>query len=77
MPIFAGAPAPASDMTFLAYIGLGGALTAIGAFLALLAAIALAVLGFVWYPLQRLLRWLRARKADPQAAKTGESAPSN
>lgn len=51
----------------LAYIGPGGALSAIGSLLALLAAAALALLGFVWYPLKRLLRRRRdaAAKAGP------------
>ncbi|HEX5050318.1 MAG TPA: hypothetical protein VFZ65_00970 [Planctomycetota bacterium] len=49
--------------TMLAYIGPGGALTAIGSFLSLLAAVVLALFGFVWYPIKRLLRSLRSRKA--------------
>ena len=40
----------------LAYLGPGGALSAVGSFLALLGAILLAVIGFVWYPVKRLLR---------------------
>lgn len=45
----------------LCYVGPGGVLSAIGAFLALLAAAVFAVVGFVWYPLKRLLRAWRGR----------------
>ena len=44
-------PSPA-----VAYLGPGGGLTAIGSLLALLAAVAFAICGFVWYPLKRLMR---------------------
>ena len=40
----------------LAYVGPGAGLTAIGTVLALLGAVGLALVGFVWYPLKRLLR---------------------
>jgi hypothetical protein len=39
-----------------AYVGPGAGLTAIGAAVAVLATLFLAVVGFVWYPLKRLLR---------------------
>ena len=48
----------------LSYIGPGGALSAIGSFLALLAAVFLALLGFVWYPIKRMLRARKLAKAD-------------
>jgi hypothetical protein len=58
----------------LCYIGPGGALSAIGAFLALLAAVVFAVVGFVWYPLRRLFRALRGRSpeanVEPQPRST-------
>lgn len=44
-----------------AYIGPGGGIAAIGAFLAILAGILVAIVGFIWYPFKRLLR--RRRKA--------------
>jgi hypothetical protein len=56
----------------LAYIGPGGALSAIGAALALLAAVGLALVGFVWYPLKRLLA--RRKAAAPPAA--ADNAPA-
>jgi hypothetical protein len=39
-----------------AYVGPGAGLTAIGTVLALIAAVFLAIVGFVWYPVKRLLR---------------------
>lgn len=43
-----------------AYIGPGAGLSAIGALLALVVGIGAAVLGFVWYPIKRVLRKVRA-----------------
>ena len=42
--------------TAMAYIGPGAGLSAIGAFIALVAGIILAIFGFLWYPIKRLLR---------------------
>ena len=39
-----------------AYIGPGAGLSAIGSLLALIGAVLLAIVGFVWYPVRRLLR---------------------
>jgi hypothetical protein len=39
-----------------AYVGPGAGLTAIGAILAVIATLFFAVVGFVWYPVKRLLR---------------------
>lgn len=50
-----------------AYIGPGAGITAIGSLIALIGAAALALLGFVWYPIKRLRR-SRASKAAPAAA---------
>ena len=50
----------------LAYLGPGGAVTAVGAVLAALAGILIAILGFVWYPIRRLLR---KRRTSPKAGK--------
>ena len=54
----------------LAYLGPGGALSGIGAILALAGAVLLAIVGFVWYPLKR---WLRARKA----ARADDATPAH
>jgi hypothetical protein len=48
----------------LAYVGPGAGLTAIGTVLAILAAFVLAIVGFVWYPMKRLLRARKAKKAE-------------
>lgn len=56
-----------SNTAVLAYIGPGAGLSAIAAFFAALAGIIVALLGFVWYPIKRLLRKTRAsrnRKRD-------------
>ncbi len=39
-----------------AYIGPGAGLSAIGTLVALIGAVLLAIVGFIWYPLKRLLR---------------------
>ncbi len=62
-----GFPLPAS-----AYLGPGAGISAIGALLALFAAIAVAIFGFLWYPIKRLRRKKQATpKTDP--SKAGES----
>jgi hypothetical protein len=43
-----------------AYVGPGSGVTVIGAALALIGGVILAIVGFVWYPIKRLLR-LRQR----------------
>jgi uncharacterized membrane protein YdjX (TVP38/TMEM64 family) len=40
----------------LAYIGPGAGLSAIGGVVSLLGAVVLLIVGFVWYPVKRLLR---------------------
>lgn len=39
-----------------AYVGPGAGLTVIGTVLALVAAVVLALVGFVWYPIKRLMK---------------------
>lgn len=46
-----------------AYVGPGAGLSAIGTVIALLAAIVMAVIGFVWYPVKRLLKRFRGNRA--------------
>jgi hypothetical protein len=43
----------------IAYVGPGAGLSAIGSFIALVAAIVVAILGFLWYPLRRLTRKIK------------------
>lgn len=49
-----------------AYIGPGAGLSAIGTLVALVGAVLLALVGFVWYPMKRLRA--RLRKPPPRAA---------
>ena len=53
----------------VAYIGPGGVVSGIGALIALIGAILLAILGFLWFPIKRLLR-------KRQQAKTENHEPS-
>jgi amino acid transporter len=46
-----------------AYIGPGAGISAIGALLALIATVVVAIFGFVWFPVKRMLR--NRRKAKP------------
>lgn len=40
----------------LAYLGPGAGLSAIGVLLAIVAGVTVAIFGFVWYPIRRLMR---------------------
>lgn len=53
-----------------AYVGPGAGLTALGTVVALILALALAVIGFVWYPLKRLRR-KRGASPDPTEPVAG------
>lgn len=52
-----------------AYIGPGAGISAIGAALALVAAVFFAIVGFVWYPVKRLMK-------KRKAAEKAETPPS-
>lgn len=56
----------ASPGEALAYIGPGAGITAIGTAIALIGAIILAIVGFIWYPVKRLRAKLRDRKKNPE-----------
>lgn len=47
-----------------AYVGPGAGLTAIGTFIALVSTIILGIVGFVWYPIKRLLRRFKRNKRN-------------
>ena len=49
----------------LAYIGPGAAVTSIGALIAIIAAVLIAIVGFLWYPIRRFLR--KRKKKDSEA----------
>jgi len=48
----------------MAYIGPGAGLSAVGAFLAVVAGLIVAMFGFLWYPLKRLSRKLKKSVSD-------------
>ena len=52
----------------LAYVGPGTGMSAVGVFLAVVMGVIVALFGFLWYPLKRLLRtckkWIAARKGE-------------
>lgn len=56
-----------------AYVGPGGVITAIGAMLALLVALVAAIAGFLWYPLKRLLKWVRRLRGKSDVQMPGTS----
>lgn len=60
--------APASH----AYIGPGAGLSAIGSAIALVGALLLMVVGFVWYPVKRLMKRRKASAAESEKAKKPE-----
>jgi hypothetical protein len=51
-----------------AYIGPGAGIGVIGTVVALLSAILFAIVGFVWYPIKRLLAAIRSRNAAQASA---------
>jgi uncharacterized membrane protein len=53
-----------------AYIGPGAGISAIGALIAVVATVALALFGFVWYPIKRLMR--KRRQQNQQQHDSGE-----
>ena len=53
-----------------AYIGPGAGLGAIGSAIALLGALILLIVGFIWYPLKRLLRRRKAKNAPNKSVKS-------
>ena len=55
--------------TVFAYIGPGTGLSAIGSFLAVLAGIVVAFLGFLWYPIKRLFGKKKSQEPDQDKNK--------
>jgi len=58
-----------------AYVGPGAGLSAIGAALALVGGLALAIVGFVWYPLKRILA--RGNQRQPSRRSSGADPMSS
>ena len=50
-----------------AYVGPGAGLSAIGAVLAFIGATLLLIVGFVWYPIKRLLKRLKGNRPQPES----------
>ena len=55
----------------LAYIGPGAGISAIGTVIALLGAVLLAIVGFVWYPIKRLLS-RKAKRSSNEGQKISD-----
>lgn len=51
-----------------AYVGPGAGLTALGSLVALIGAIGLALVGFIWYPVKRLRRKFKTGKTPGETA---------
>jgi len=58
----------------VAYIGPGTGITTIGAIVAFLGAILLAIVGFVWYPIKRLRNRIRATRQSKERTQAGKKA---
>ena len=58
----------------LAYIGPGAGLSAIGTVVALIGAFVLLIVGFVWYPMKRVLR---GRKENKNTAEKEPTDPKS
>jgi hypothetical protein len=52
-----------------AYIGPGAGISAIGTVVAFIGAILLAIVGFVWYPMKRMLAKLRKKEKGEQESE--------
>lgn len=51
-------------VSVMAYLGPGAAVSSIGALLAAIAGIIVAIFGFLWYPIRRLIRKLKKSGND-------------
>lgn len=69
----AGAIVCGTPMAAAAYVGPGAGLSALGSLLALIAAVFVAIAGFVWYPVKRLLR----RRAPTEATAETRADPAS
>jgi hypothetical protein len=63
-----GSLAAATPGLAAAYIGPGAGLSAIGTILALIGALLLGIVGFVWYPIKRLLAKRKEKQGKLQSA---------
>jgi len=73
IPLLAFVVSIAAPQSALAYIGPGAGLSAIGTVIGLIGAILLAIVGFVWYPVKRLLKTRKkAKNQSVPEAETGK-----
>ena len=70
--VLCGVALAAGSDPAMAYTGPGAGITALGSLVSLLAALVLGIVGFVWYPVKRLLKMLRRKK--PPASETTTTA---
>ena len=63
--------AAASLQPAFAYLGPGGVISGLGALLALVAAVLVAILGFLWFPIKRLMS---KRRKSSTADSGGDDA---
>lgn len=52
-----------------AYVGPGGGISAIGSLIALISAVFLALVGFLWFPIKRLIKSMK--KSQPPSEESG------
>lgn len=64
--------APAAQVH--AYVGPGAGLSALGIVVGLIAAVLLGIVGFIWYPIKRLLK-LRRERSEAARADAGSGGP--
>jgi hypothetical protein len=57
-----------------AYVGPGAGITAIGSLIALVGAVLLATVGFMWFPIKRMMRARAAKARAPTESSAGETA---
>lgn len=74
LPILALSFVMLTPATAAAYIGPGAGLGALGSLLALLGAALLVIVGFVWYPVKRVMAKWKAAHADEED-NDGEQEP--
>lgn len=58
-----------SPINALAYVGPGTGLSAIGSFLALLGGVIIAIIGFLWFPIKRMLGKKKSQEPDQVSNK--------
>lgn len=64
-----------TPVTASAYVGPGAGLGAIGALLALIGTLLLAIVGFVWYPVKRMLKKRGAQSDESASSDEPPAAP--